>query len=157
MKASSSLINPNEDARKAGTRFEMKGNTLKVYLYALKHGSCELREIQHALGFSSPSLASYHLNRLIDAGYMKQEDDGRYSVEKDASKDVIEGYSKLGTKLVPQLFFVALLFTILVGYFSFRTLLSPSFSLFLIAVSICCVGALWVETIRLWRKLVALH
>jgi len=43
---------------------ELRGNTLKVYWYMLEHGgesSVGVREIQRALGFSSPTLAAYHL------------------------------------------------------------------------------------------------
>lgn len=133
---------------------QIKGNTLRVYVYALRHGSCELRDIQHALGLSSASLASYHLNKLAEAGYIKQEENGKYSAEKDASKEIIEGYAKVGTTLVPQLFFVTLLFSILVGYFSVRAIFSPEFGFYLAIVSISSVAVLWFETLRLWRKLV---
>src|SRR4030042_1606195 len=94
---------------------EIRGNTLKVYLYLLRHGPSELKDVQHGVGLSSASLASYHLGRLTEAGFVTQDEHGRYSAVKEASDRVLEGYSRIGPATVPQLFFFALLFTILVG------------------------------------------
>ncbi|MGB8779048.1 MAG: helix-turn-helix domain-containing protein, partial [Candidatus Bathyarchaeia archaeon] len=72
---------------------EVKGNALKIYLYLLRHGPSELRDVQRGVGLSSASLASYHLGRLSEAGFVKQDDQGRYSAVKEASDRVLEGYS----------------------------------------------------------------
>ncbi len=42
---------------------ELRGKTFRVYAYMLMRGkpSYGVREIQRALGFSSPSVAAYHL------------------------------------------------------------------------------------------------
>ena len=84
---------------------EIKGNTLKVYLYLLKHGPSELKDTQRGVGLSSPSLASYHLRKLTRAGFVTQNEYGIYSAVKEASDRVLEGYSKIGPAIVPQLFF----------------------------------------------------
>ncbi len=132
---------------------EIKGNTLKVYLYLLRHGPSELREIQRGVGLSSPSLASYHLGKLVEAGFVTQNEYGVYSAVKEASDRVLEGYSRIGSAIVPQFFFFSLLFTLLVAFFSFATLVLSGFTPFLIAVSVAMVLVLWYETFRLWRKL----
>ncbi len=52
---------------------ELKGNTLRVYLYVLKSaGNVGVREVQRALGFSSPTLAVYHLDKLAELGLMEK-------------------------------------------------------------------------------------
>ncbi len=132
---------------------EIRGNTLKVYLYLLKNGPSELRDIQRSLGLSSASLASYHLTRLSEGGYVGQDDFGKYYAIKDSSDKILEGYLRVGPAVVPQLFFFSLLFSILVAFFSYETLMSPSFAPYLIAVSLCVIVVLWFETSRLWRKL----
>ncbi len=132
---------------------EIRGNTLKVYLYLLKHGPSELRDVQRGLGLSSASLASYHLARLSEAGYAGQDDFGKYYAVEDSSEKILEGYLRVGPTVVPQLFFFSLLFSILVAFFSYETLRSPSFAPYLIAVSLCVIVVLWFETSRLWRKL----
>ena len=132
---------------------EIKGNTLRIYLYLLRHGPSELRDIQRALGLSSPSLASYHLGKLADAGFVKQIEYGRYLAIKESSEKLLEGYSKIGRKVVPQLFFFSLLFSILAAFFSFRALQEQNFVFYLVAVCVAMIVVFWYQTIRLWRKL----
>ena len=81
---------------------EVRGNTLKVYLYLLRHGPCELRDVQHEIGLSSASLASYHLGKLSDAGFVMQDERGRYFAVKEASDRVLDGYARMGPAIVPQ-------------------------------------------------------
>lgn len=47
---------------------ELKGKTLLVYMHILKagHETVGVREVQRTLGFSSPSVAAYHLQKLQD-------------------------------------------------------------------------------------------
>jgi hypothetical protein len=132
---------------------EMRGNALKVYVYLLKHGPSELRDIQRGIDLSSASLASYHLGKLSEAGFVAQDEQGRYFAVKETSNSVLEGYSRMGPAIVPQLFFFALLFTILVAFFSFGALSAPSYLPYLIAVCIAMVLVFWYETVKLWRKL----
>ncbi len=132
---------------------EIKGKTLKVYLYLLRRGPCELRDIQRGVGLSSPSLASYHLRRLVQAGAVTQDKHGTYHANKEASDKILEGYSRIGPAIVPQLFFFALLFTILVAFFSYETLYAQSYAPYLVAVSIATILVIWYETVKLWRRL----
>jgi hypothetical protein len=133
---------------------EVRGNTLKVYLYLLRHGPSELRDVQREVGLSSASLASYHLGKLSEAGFVKQDERGRYFAVKEAADQVLEGYAKVGPAIVPQLFFFALLFTVLVAFFSLEALYSSGFTVYLVLVCGAMVLVFWYETVRLWRKLV---
>ena len=49
---------------------ELKGNTLRVYWYLLRASKDFVgpREVQRKLGFSSPALAVYHLDKLNQLG-----------------------------------------------------------------------------------------
>jgi hypothetical protein len=133
-----------QDSKKEGLK--LAGNTLRVYLYLLKNGPSELRDVQHALEMSTASLAIYHINRLLQAG--------RYSLVRGSVSEVLEGYSKVGFAILPQLFFYSLLFSILIVFFSVELVLDPSFSPYpLIASAVGAICALWLETARLWRRL----
>ncbi len=132
---------------------DIKGNTLRVYLYVLQHGPCELKDVQKGLEFSTASLASYHLKRLIDAGYATQDSYGRYLASKDTSKQILDGYVKVGAAVVPQILFFAVLFTALIAYFALMTYLSPSYLPFLMGSSLALVAVVWYETFRVWRRL----
>ena len=140
-------------SRATGPGLEIRGNTLRVYLYILQHGPCELKDVQGGLQFSTASLASYHLKRLIDAGYASQDAYGRYLAAKDATTQLLEGYVKVGTVVVPQLLFISVLFTALVAYFSYMAAISPSYFPFLVGVSLALVAVAWYETARVWRRL----
>jgi hypothetical protein len=136
---------------------EIKGNTLRVYLYLVTHGGSELREIQRGLEFSTPSLASYHLTRLIRAGYVRQGDDGKYYALEEKTHELLEGYSRVGPTLIPQLFFFSVLFSILFGYFSYKALEARGYLPFLIASGAGAVVVMWLETWRLFRRLATIN
>ncbi len=144
-----SLTNANEVRRGK----ELKGNTLRVYLHLLRQGPCELRDVQRSLGFSTPSLASYHLGRLIETGYAAQNETGRYYSVKDASAEILEGYTRIGAILVPQLSFFAVLFTPLIVFFGLESLTNPNYVALLVLASLGLVVVVWYETVRLWRRL----
>ena len=132
---------------------EIKGNTLKVYLYLLRHGPSELKDVQRGVGLSSPSLASYHLGKLVEGSFVTQNEYGIYSAVKEASDRVLEGYARVGSAIVPQFFFFAMLFTVLVAFFSFAALWLSGFTPYLVVVGAAMVMVFWYETWRLWRRL----
>ena len=131
----------------------MTGRTLKVFLYLVRRGTSELRDVQRDLGFSTASLASYHLTKLMQAGYVVQNERGQYAATKDSEKVLLEGYSRVGAVLVPQLFFFAILFTGVVGFFAAMSLRYASYVPLLVAASVAMLGVLWYQTIRIWRRL----
>jgi hypothetical protein len=134
---------------------EIRGNALKIYLYLLKHGASELRDIQRGIGLSTASLASYHLGKLVEGGFVKQDDYGRYLIAKDSPEKILDGYSRIGPAVVPQLFFFSLFFTILIALFSLAIFYNQSFTNYLIVVCVGMALVFWYETFRLWRKLSA--
>ncbi len=137
----------------AASRIEVRGNTLRVYLFLLQHSPADLRDVQHSLGFSTPSLASYHLGKLVEGGYASQNEHGQYLVVGGSANEILEGYVKLGSMVVPQLAFFAMLFTGVVGYFALVSLTYPSYVPLLVASSLALVGVLWYETLRVWKRL----
>jgi len=129
------------------------GRTLKVFLYLVRKGASDLRDVQKDLGFSTASLASYHLGKLVDEGYVTRNERGQYEATKDSEKVLLEGYSRVGAVLVPQLFFFAVLFTGVVGFFALMSLMYASYVPLLIAASVAMLAVLWYQTLRIWRRL----
>ena len=136
---------------KGGT--EIKGNTLRTYLFLLRSGSSELRDVQRSLGFSTPSLASYHLGKLMEAGYVTQDPHGTYMIVWDATKELLEGYVRIGTVVFPQLFFFSILFTLVIGFLAAMAIFTSAYVPFLAGASVALVGAFWYETVKVWRRL----
>ena len=86
---------------------------------------------------------------------MKQDEYGRYFALKEASEKVLEGFSRIGPAIVPQLFYFALLFTVIVPFFSILALQESASVPYLVAVCAAIVIVLWYETLRVWRRLSA--
>lgn len=137
----------------AARRPEVRGNTLRVYLFLLQNSPADLRDVQHSLNLSTPSLASYHLGKLVEGGYATQNEHGQYLVVKESTNVILEGYVKLGATVVPQLAFFGMLFTGLIGYFALMSLTYPSYVPLLVASAVALVCVLWYETLRVWGKL----
>ena len=131
----------------------IRGNTVRVYLFVLRNGPCELRDVQRALGLSTPSLAFYHLARLVQAGVVSRVEDGRYVVVSDISADLLDGYIKFGKRLIPQLFFLTLIFTGILGYYTYLIWRMPlDFDDLVTIVYSLSIIVLWYETIKVWRR-----
>jgi len=132
----------------------IKGNTVRVYLFVLRNGPCELRDIQRGLKLSTPSLAFYHLSRLVESGNVKKTEDGKYVALNDISADLLDGYVKFGRRIIPQLFFVTLLFTGILAYYVWLVWKVPlDLDDAVTIVYSFSVIVLWYETIKVWRRM----
>ncbi|MHA2252356.1 MAG: hypothetical protein ACXAD7_18465 [Candidatus Kariarchaeaceae archaeon] len=68
-------------------KIKIEGKTIDVYYFLIRNeGYHGVREIQRTMGYSSPNLARYHLNKLIDAGIITKNVHGQYGIEKDEVK-----------------------------------------------------------------------
>ena len=60
----------------------LKGTTLRVYRFIFREGKpVRIYEIQRALKLSSPSLAQYHVSKLLRVGLVKESENG-YTVDR---------------------------------------------------------------------------
>jgi hypothetical protein len=133
---------------------ELKGNTLKVYVYVLKNGDVGVRQVQRALRLSNPSLAQYHLNKLKDMGLVKEEG-GTYEICAEVKVDALRGLLRIGTFLVPRFVFYAVLFTLLGTYFIVASIPYvqgyPLIILFY-GLVIFASAAFWFESFHAWKS-----
>ena len=90
---------PDDDSKEV-----LRGTTLEVYRFLLKSNKpVGTRELQRALNMSSPSVATYHLSKLEDAGLLKREGGG-FTV----SKFLLENSVKVNRFLIPRFLFYAI-------------------------------------------------
>ena len=133
---------------------QLKGKTLRIYWYLLRSPSSRVgvREIQRSLGFSSPSVASHHLEKLLSLGLIEKSMTGEYFLVQEVKVGLLRFFTRLGRFLVPRYLFYSLwLSTMFVIYL---TLYWPSGCIHNIAAIIFGSLAsfiLWFETVRLWR------
>jgi len=132
---------------------ELKGKTLLVYMHMLKQPGepVGVREVQRELGFSSPSVSSYHLNKLQDLGLVENAY-GDYKLVTDVKVGILKHFITLGGVLLPRYLFYAVLMTsmlitylIQAPYFPTREYITT------IVMGLVPSMILWYETIRIWR------
>jgi len=133
---------------------ELKGKTMLVYMHLLRvnRPSVGVREVQRTLGFSSPSVASYHLNKLRDLGLVASER-GDYRLVREVKIGVLRQFVTVGGFMLPRLLFYAVLVTTMLATY----ILQFPMTLSRYNVSALLMGAvpaviLWYETIKVWRE-----
>ena len=141
-------MNSFDDEKVAG---ELKGNTLRVYWALLnsRGGVSGVRELQRQLGFSSPALAAYHLNKLEELELVVRER-GDYRLVREVKVGVLKQFIKLGTFLLPRYVLYAIMFTLLLLFFLTQLKELNFYSVFALMLGILGTAILWYETLRVW-------
>lgn len=133
---------------------QLKGNTLRTYIYVVTHKKSGVREIQRELHFSSSSLAQYHLSKLVDLGLLT-EHGGEYFLSDQIRVDVLKDFLKFGSLIVPRFVFYAVFFTIISVFFGFVALVRDPFTelnVFFV-IMLCAASSLfWYEALRAWLR-----
>lgn len=133
-------------------RSKLKGSTLRVYWHLLKSRKpTTLRRLQRDLGFSSPSVALYHLEKLMDMGLVKKVR-GDYELKKTVSLEATSSFIRISHLMVPRYafyttFFFSLLIVFIVRY-AYPLSLQGFFALVFGATGLLISG---YETWRQWR------
>jgi DNA-binding transcriptional ArsR family regulator len=131
----------------------LKGTTLKVYWHLLRSGKpTTIRRLQRSLGFSSPSVASYHLEKLMDMDLVKKNVRGDYELKKTVSMEAMSSFVRISHLMIPRYifyttFFFTLLIVFIVGYASSLSL-QGVFALVFGVSGLIITG---YETWRQWR------
>ena len=92
--------------------------TWNVYLFILtSREPVGVRDIWRRLKLSSPSLAQYHINRLLEFGMIVQTREGKYVASEEKRIEALRSFVLIYGKLIPRLvFYGALIAGILVFY-----------------------------------------
>lgn len=128
----------------------MRGKTLQVYLRLLQRGSAVgVREVQKDLGFSSPSVAFHHLDKLINLGIVAKDEYERYVLVRKVDTGILSAFVNVGGLALPRLGFYAAFFTtIAVAYLLFDRF--PD--LYAVIGTVGGSAVFWYEAWRVWRR-----
>lgn len=133
---------------------ELKGKTLLVYWYLLQEPThmVGIREVQRALGFSSPSIAVHHLEKLHDLGLVDKKGTGEYVLEEEVKVGILRLFAHMGRFIVPRYFFYSLLFTTMLATYLAVCVIAQIFPSYY-ALIFGSIGTIvfWFETVKLWR------
>jgi len=135
--------------------YQLKGKTAQVYMFLIKHTGMPIgvREVQKALGFSSPSIAHYHLEKLVSMGLVKRTERGEYEVVEVVKVGMLKNFVRIGRLLMPRYVFYSVFLTTML--FIYVLLYPQNFSshniIALIFGIVSCL-ILWYETFRVWKE-----
>ena len=131
----------------------LKGNALRVYWLLLQSSKNPIgaRDIQRKLKFSSPSLAVYHLDKLVELG-LAEKVVGEYRIAKIVDVGVLKQFTRLGGLILPRHVFYASMWSTLFVFFvsQFREL--NFYSLFALVFGFLGTVILWFEAFKIWRS-----
>ena len=132
---------------------ELKGNTLRAY-WALMNsddGIVGVRELQRQLGFSSPALAAYHLNKLTELKLVENVR-GDYKLIREVRIGVLKQFIKLGTFLLPRYVLYATMFTTPLIFLLTQMNEFTFYSTFALILGVLGTVIFWYETIGVWKQ-----
>lgn len=133
----------------------VSGTTWEVYLYVLtSREPVGVRDVWRGLRLSSPSLAQYHVNKLLALRLVEQTPDGRYAVAETGRVEALRGFVLLRGRLIPRLvFYGALVSGLLLAYLLLWPLNWDFRDLAVLAVALLSASAFFYEAYQQHRSL----
>lgn len=131
----------------------LRGNTLRVYWFLLRssNGVVGIRETQRTLGFSSPALAVYHLDKLAELGLVEKTH-GEYRLVKTVNVGILKQFVRLGTLMLPRYILYATMFTGLLVFYLTQFRRVDFYSVFALILASLATGITWYETLMAWKQ-----
>ena len=132
---------------------KLKGNTLRVYWHLL-NSSVEFvgpRQVQRELGFSNPSLAAYHLDKLLDLGLVEKKS-GEYKIKEIVDVGVLKQFIKWKGVVIPRHVTYATLVSTLFIFFLTQLRSINFYSLFALIFGSLSTAVFWYESIKVWQS-----
>ncbi len=131
----------------------LRGNTLRVYWFLLRssNGVVGIRETQRTLGFSSPALAVYHLDKLAELGLVEKTH-GEYRLVKTVNVGILKQFVRLGTLMLPRYILYATMFTALLVFYLTQFRRVDFYSVFALILASLATGITWYETLMAWKQ-----
>ena len=136
---------------------QVYGKTWDVYLCILtSSGPIGVREIWRALGFSSPSLAQYHVNKLLELRLIESTPQGKYVTNDEERLEALRSFLALRGMLIPRMVvYAALLSGVMVSYVVFWPWRGDFRDLVVLGVTLFSVSAFLFEAVKQYRGLSA--
>ncbi len=135
---------------------ELKGQTLRIYWHILglnRKESISIRAVQRALGLSSPSVASHHLEKLKTLGLLEKDATGEYHLVGQVKVGVLQNFVGFLGVLLPRYLFYSTMFTVML--ILYPIIYPPNLSahnIMALVFGVSAVAVSWNETFRVWRR-----
>lgn len=130
----------------------LTGRTLMIYFVLLNKKTIGVRELQRHLDLSSPSVAKYHLEKLVDLQLVENRN-GIYHLDRKADLPLLTSWVLIGKILLPKVMFAAIFFTTLfLGYLLFIYSNWNKDSLFVILLGCGIMVYIWLDVFFQFRR-----
>lgn len=130
----------------------LTGRTLMIYFVLLNKKTIGVRELQRHLELSSPSVAKYHLEKLVDL-HLVENRNGIYHLDRKADLPLLTSWVLIGKILIPKVIFAAILFTTLfIGYLLFVYSNWNKDSLFVVLLGCGIMIYIWLDVFFQLRR-----
>jgi predicted DNA-binding transcriptional regulator len=131
--------------------YELRGKTLKVYLYMLRQGRpVGVREVQRELGLSSPSVAFHHLEKLMRLKVVEQDQMDNYVIAKKVDPGILQAFISVGRFSVPRVGFYAAFFTTVALAYVIYNL--GGLDVFALVGTVGASAVFWYELLGIWKR-----
>lgn len=129
---------------------ELQGNTLRVYMLMLQNSKDSIgpRDAQRKLGFSSPNLAVYHLDKLVELNLATKKL-GEYQLVDIVNVGIFKNFAKIGNYILPRYVLYASLWTTLFIFLIINLHEITFYSMLSLILGITGLIIFWFET---WKS-----
>ena len=136
---------------------QVYGKTWDVYICILtSSGPIGVRDIWRDLGLSSPSLAQYHVNKLLELRLIESTTQGKYVTNDEERLEALRSFLALRGMLIPRMVvYAALLSGVMVSYVVFWPWRGDFRDLVVLGVTLFSVSAFLFEAVKQYRGLSA--
>ncbi len=136
---------------------QVYGRTWDVYLCILTSGDpIGVREIWRILGLSTPSLAQYHVNKLLELKLIESTPRGKYVTNDEERIEALRSFLTLRGMLIPRMVvYAALLSGVMLSYVTFWPWRGDFRDLVVLAVTLFSVSTFLFEAMKQYRGLSA--
>ena len=134
---------------------QVYGRTWDVYLCILTSGTpIGVREIWRTLNLSSPSLAQYHVNKLMELRLVETTPGGKYITNDEERLEALRSFLMLRGMLIPRMVvYAALLSGVLASYLFFYPMVWDFRDLVTVTVTLFSIAAFLFEAFKQYRGL----
>ena len=132
------------------------GKTLDVYMVILSHDDdgVGVRDIWRKLKLSSPSLAQYHVNKLLDMRLITADISGKYIINPKETVEALRNFLMLRGMIIPRLtIYAALLLGILTSYLMYYPWTGDFRDLTVLSIGFLSVSSFIYEAFKQYRGL----
>jgi len=130
----------------------LTGRTLMIYFVLLSKKTIGVRELQRHLDLSSPSVAKYHLEKLVDL-HLVENRNGIYHLDRKADLPLLTSWVLIGKILLPKVIFAAIFFTTLfICYLLFIYSNWNKDSIFVIILGCGIMLYIWLDVFFQFRR-----